>query len=158
MNSHKDTLPGTINIPQHVANDSWLNWISRLTDYVPNAMNWIIMETWEVRHHHPFSLPELIEDLESYTITFQRYLNDKTTLFLDQIDNQIIRDLSSYYNWKTSNKFSISNKSISKLIKINDELISKVWDKIIQKLDIKWDWTWDAWELIADEFEKRNFW
>ena len=146
-----------IKISHNIANSPELNAVDRFKTRVPNALNWILMKEWEVRSRHPHSLPELIEDLESYTLTFRRYLDNKTTNFSDQIDNQVIRDLSSYYTWKTNNSFNISNNSINNLVKINDILVSEVWIKIIQKLEIKWDWVWDASELIADEFEKRNF-
>jgi len=157
MELDKNKIPWTIEIPWSSANDFTWNWVSRLKEYVPDAMNWILMEKWEVRYNHPFSLPELIEDLESYTITFQRYLADTTTFFSDQIDNQVVRDMWLYYNWKSNNQFSLNNKKLSHLININEELISQVWAKLIQKLWIEWNGEWDTWEMITDELERRNF-
>lgn len=145
-----------IEIPE-AANNNAYNWVSRLRDTVPDATNTILMEKWEVRNEYPWSLEDFIGDLESFVTAFQKYIDNPREDFSDQVDNQVIRNMWLFDNWKKNNLLSLENKELKKLIQKNEKLISRVWTKLIQKLWISWNGEWNAWELIADEVHKKNF-
>ena len=157
MKKSVSTPQWQIEIPRTIANDYFPDWISRLKNTVPDAIEELLVKPIEIQRHNNESMQERREDIMYFSNHFTRYIKREwySETYSD-VDDEIISTIVLYFNWKAKNWNYLEHHSLVGSITSVEEKIWVIQKVLLWKLGISDDvieWT-DTWDRIAFEIEK----
>lgn len=133
--------------------------VLRFKGYVSDQAKKCLIDPKFIQKYNSEVLLECMWDIQDFSKHFSIYIQTQwfNTTFWD-VDTEVVRNIVTYYDWKTKNKHLLERQEIIWNINSIEQNLSTIQNLLLNKLWIQDDVleNADTWDRIAWEIESRN--